>query len=273
MLRPNRRYLLDTVSIGRLASFDTVVDNFSIAIGRKAGYKQIGAYAIAIGEHAGEIVQGANAIAIGAQAGVQSQAIMAIAIGDQAGQTSQGTKAIAIGSQSGQTSQGAKAIAIGENAGQASQGANSIAIGSKAGSSGQSEFSIIISTSDTEIIATKKGLYIDPIRKFDDRVSKPSTINEGNILNYLNDTDNETKEVITGFPRLPGYPGDEEVLLAFTEAKKDLPLPILGPKDAGTMYYDTTRMRVKVYNGTAWVALADVGDLPLAVPTPVAPYR
>ena len=268
-MRRTYRYNLDSVAIGRYAGEESYTEN-TVSIGRKAGYSAQAQWAIAIGDRAGEETQALNAIGIGVSAGQSSQSTFAIAIGDQAGRTSQGAKAIAVGSNAGQTSQGANAIAIGSNAGQTSQGANAIAIGSNAGLSGQSESSIIISTSDTEIVATKKGLYIDPIRKSDDRASKLSTINEGNILNYLNDTDNATKEVVTGFPRLPGYPNDEEVLLAFTEAKKDLPPPILGPKDAGTMYYDTTRMRVKVYNGTAWTALADVGDLILLGLAPVA---
>ena len=165
--------------------------------------------------------------------------------------------AIGIGDQAGQTSQGAKAIAIGSNAGQTSQGANAIAISSNVGSASQSESSIIISTSDTEIVATKKGLYIDPIRKFDDRNATSSISNEGNILTYLNDTVNETKEVVTGFPILPSYPNDGEVN------------QLLVQQQVGTMYYDTTRRRIKVYDGTQWTALADEGDLLLLGLSPI----
>lgn len=241
MLRPNRRLLLDTVSIGRFASFDTVVDNFSIAIGRKAGYTGIGSYAIAIGEHAGETNQGPNAIAIGSQAGVETQSTMAIAIGDTAGNKTQGLNA----------------IAIGEKAGNEKQGQYSIAIGSKAGLKDQPEYSIIISTNENEIVAKKKGLYIDPIRKFDDREGRPATVKEGNILsyNYKNSTPEETKEVVTGFPRLPGYPTDTEVAAAIT----------LTAEDAGTMYFDTTKKKIKVYDGAKWIALADEEDIKKAM--------
>ena len=246
MLRSNRRLLLDTVSIGRFASFDTVVDNFSIAIGRKAGYKGIGACAIAIGEHAGETDQGENAIAVGSKAGVETQSTMAIAIGDTAGNKSQGLNA----------------IAIGEKAGNENQGQYSIAIGSKAGIKDQPDYSIIITTNETEIVAKKKGLYIDPIRKFDDREARPDTVKEGNILsyNYQNDTENATKEVVTGFPRLPSYPTDAEVALAFTAAGGTL-----DQTAAGTMYFDSTKKKIKVYEGTKWVALADEEDLKKAM--------
>lgn len=246
MLRSNRRLLLDTVSIGRFASFDTVVDNFSIAIGRKAGYKGIGACAIAIGEHAGETDQGENAIAVGSKAGVETQSTMAIAIGDTAGNKSQGLNA----------------IAIGEKAGNENQGQYSIAIGSKAGIKDQPDYSIIITTNETEIVAKKKGLYIDPIRKFDDREARPDTVKEGNILsyNYQNDTENATKEVVTGFPRLPSYPTDAEVALAFTAAGGTL-----DQTAAGTMYFDSTKKKIKVYEGTKWVALADEEDIKKAM--------
>jgi hypothetical protein len=109
----------------------------------------------------------------------------------------------------------------------------------------------------------RQGLYIDPIRKFDDREGRPETVKEGNVLsyNYQNDTENATKEVVTGFPRLPVYPNDAEVLLAFTEAKKDLPPPILGPLDKGTMYFDSTKKKIKIYDGIKWTALADEDDI------------
>ena len=233
--RRRHRSNLDSVAIGRYAGEESYTEN-TVSVGRKAGYSVQKQYAIAIGDRAGEEAQDLNAIAVGSQAGKESQSTMAIAIGDQAGKTS--------------------------------QGANAIAIGSKAGLKDQPPSSIIISTSDSEIVAKKKGLYIDPIRKFDDRAVKPSTVKEGNILsyNYKNDTDKATKEVVTGFPRLPVYPNDAEVLLAFTEANPNLPL---GPDDTGTMYYDSTRKRVKVYDGTAWVALADVEDLKLLDLSPI----
>ena len=227
-----------------------------ISIGRWAGEESSSNYSISIGRTAGRYTQGSNAIAVGAFAG----------------QLTQGEYAVAIGNNSGYDSQGAYAIAIGqyaetEDKGPANQGINSIAIGKKAGFTNQSDYSIVISTNDKEIVAKKKGLYVDPIRRFDDRTNRPAktVVNEGNLLsyNYLNDTDNATKEIVTGFPRLPAYPSDAEVLAAFTNAKKDLvpPQAPLTVEDAGTMYFDTTKKKVKVYNGTKWVALADEDDL------------
>lgn len=239
--RRRHRRNLDSVTIGRYAGEESNTEN-TVSVGRKAGYSAQAQWAIAIGDHAGEETQALNAIAIGVSAGQSAQSTFAIAVGDQAGRTTQGARAIAVGTNAGQSSQGAGAIAIGENAGQSSQGANSIAIGNRAGTSGQVGSSIVISTRDSEITAAKKGLYIDPIRNADDR-----NVDNGNILSYLH----ETKEVVTGFPRLPRYPNDSDVNQALS----------ISGKDTGTMYYDTTRMRVKVYDGIAWIALADVGDL------------
>ena len=251
MYRRRRRHNLDSVTIGRYAGEESNTEN-TVSVGRKAGYSAQAQWAIAIGDRAGEETQALNAIAIGVSAGQSSQSTFAIAIGDQAGRTSQGAKAIAVGSNAGkstqstlaiaigenagQTAQGAGAIAIGENAGQSSQGANSIAIGNRAGTSGQVGSSIVISTSDSEITAAKKGLYIDPIRNFDDR---DSTIDNGNILTHLH----ETKEVVTGLPKLPCYTSD------------------LTTSEVGSMYFNTTIKRVKVYNGTTWVVQADEEDL------------
>ena len=251
MYRRRRRHNLDSVTIGRYAGEESYTEN-TVSVGRKAGYSQQKQWAIAIGDRAGEETQDLNAIAIGILAGQNSQSTLAIAIGNQAGRTAQGAKAmaiggnagqstqstlaIAIGENAGQTAQGAGAIAIGENAGQSSQGANSIAIGNRAGVSGQLESSIVISTSQTEITAAKKGLYIDPIRNFDDRDSVPLN---GNILTHLH----ETKEVVTGLPKLPGYTTDPT------------------SSDAGTLYFNTDKNKVKVYNGTKWVALSDEDDL------------
>ena len=267
MYRRRRRHNLDSVTIGRYAGEESNTEN-TVSVGRKAGYSAQAQWAIAIGDRAGEETQALNAIAIGVSAGQSSQSTFAIAVGDQAGRTSQGAKAIAVGSNAGkstqstlaiaigenagqssqgakaiavgtnagQTAQGAGAIAIGETAGQTAQGANSIAIGNRAGASGQAGSSIVISTRDSEITAAKKGLYIDPIRNFDDRESIPLN---GNILTHLH----ETKEVVTGLPKLPGYPTDPT------------------SSDAGTLYFNTDKKKVKVYNGTKWVALADEDDL------------
>lgn len=251
MYRRRRRHNLDSVTIGRYAGEESNTEN-TVSIGRKAGYSAQAQWAIAIGDRAGEDTQALNAICIGVSAGQSAQSTFAIAIGDQAGRTSQGAKAIAVGTNAGkstqsmlaiaigenagQTAQGAGAIAIGENAGQSSQGANSIAIGNRAGASGQAGSSIVISTRDSEITAAKKGLYIDPIRNFDDRESIPLN---GNILTHLH----ETKEVVTGLPKLPGYPTDPT------------------SSDAGTLYFNTDKNKVRVYNGTKWVALADEDDL------------
>lgn len=176
MSRPNRRLLLDTVSIGRYASESTVVDNYSIAIGRKAGQTNLGDYAIAIGEHAGEMNQGIGAIAIGRKAG--------------------------------QTNQFAR--------------------------------SIVLSTSDVEVNAKQSGLYIDPIRKFNDKQNS-------NILCYEQDT----KEVLLGFPKLPVYASDDEVILAFTTAGRSL-----NDNDTGTMYLNSTVKKVKVWIGNEFTELA-----------------
>lgn len=251
MYRRRRRHNLDSVTIGRYAGEESNTEN-TVSVGRKAGYSAQAQWAIAIGDRAGEETQALNAICIGVSAGQSAQSTFAIAVGDQAGRTSQGAKAIAVGSNAGkstqstlaiaigenagQTAQGAGAIAIGENAGQSSQGANSIAIGNRAGASGQAGSSIVISTRDSEITAAKKGLYIDPIRNFDD-----GTVKNGNILTYVH----ETKEVVTGLPTLPGYTAD----------------PTSG--DVGTMYFNTATKKIKVYNGTMWIALADEDDLRL----------
>ena len=267
MYRRRHRHNLDSVTIGRYAGEESNTEN-TVSVGRKAGYSQQKQWAIAIGDRAGEETQDLNAIAIGILAGQSSQSTFAIAIGNQAGRTTQGTKAIAIGGNAGQntqstmamaigenagqstqgekaiaiggnagqSSQGAGAIAIGENAGQSSQGANSIAIGNRAGASGQLESSIVISTSQSEITAAKKGLYVDPIRNFDDR---DSVLLNGNILTHLH----ETKEVVTGLPKLPGYPADPT------------------SSEAGTLYFNTDKKKVKVYNGTKWIALSDEDDL------------
>lgn len=217
--RRRHRHNLDSVTIGRYAGEESYTEN-TVSIGRKAGYLQQKQWAIAIGDRAGEETQDLNAIAIGVSAGQNSQSTFAIAIGDQAGRTSQG----------------AGAIAIGETAGQSSQGANAIAIGNRAGASGQVGSSIVISTSGSEITAAKKGLYIDPIRNFDDRESM--TLN-GNILTHLH----ETKEVVTGLPKLPGYTADPTT------------------SEVGSLYYDTAIKRVKVYKEGKWVALLDEDDL------------
>jgi hypothetical protein len=227
-----------------------------ISIGRWAGEESSSNYSISIGRTAGRYTQGSNAIAVGAFAG----------------QLTQGEYAVAIGNNSGYDSQGAYAIAIGqyaetEDKGPVNQGTNSIAIGKKAGFTNQPAYSIVISTNDKEIVAKKKGLYVDPIRRFDDRTTRPAktVVKEGNILsyNYLNDTDNATKEIVTGFPRLPAYPNDAEVLLAFTNAKKNV-TPATAPlteDDVGTMYFDTTKKKIKVWVGTKWLALPDADDM------------
>jgi hypothetical protein len=256
--RRRHRHNLDSVAIGRYAGEESITEN-TVSVGRKAGYSAQAQWAIAIGDRAGEETQGLNAICIGVSAGQTSQSTFGIAVGNQAGRTIQGASAIGIGSYAGKTSQstfaiaigdyagettqGEGSIAIGEKAGQTAQGKRAIAIGSKAGLTNQPEYSIIISTSDTEIVADKKGLYIDPIRNFDDR----TTERNGNILNYQY----ETKEVVTGFPKLPGYATDAEVDQLLSTAAKD----------AGTMYFDTTKKKIKVYDGAKWTALADEEDI------------
>jgi hypothetical protein len=96
--------------------------------------------------------------------------------------------------------------------------------------------SIVISTRDSEITAAKKGLYIDPLRNFDDRDSVPLN---GNILTHLH----ETKEVVTGLPKLPGYSTDPTT------------------SEVGSMYFNTEKKNVRVFNGEIWVALLDEGAL------------
>jgi hypothetical protein len=173
--------LLDTISIGRYASEGTVVDNYSIAIGRKAGQAGMGDYAIAIGEHAGE----------------------------------------------------------------ANQGIGSIAIGRRAGKTNQFERSIVLSTSESEIVTTNKGLYIDPIRKLDSQFNDIAV--DGNILSY----DYSTKEITLGFPRLPAYPSDSDVISIFVNA--GVPLD---SSDIGTMYLNTVSKTVKVWMGNKFADLA-----------------
>lgn len=253
-----KRHNRDSVAIGRFAGEESDTE-YTVSAGRRAGYSNQEQYAIAVGDRAGEETQGLNAIAMGKRAGNTSQATNTIAIGSFAGEITQSANAMAIGDTAGQTTQGEYAIAIGDKAGQTAQGKYAIAIGAMAGVKDQPDYSIVISSSKTDIKPTKKGLYIDPIRKFDDRTARPATVKEGNILsyNYLNDTANATKEVVTGFPRLPAYPNDAEVLLAFTAARGTTGGTPLGVEDNGTLYFDTTKKKVKVWVDTKWMILLD----------------
>jgi len=180
--------------------------------------------------------QNLDSVTIGRYAGEESYTENTVSVGRKAGYLAQAQWAIAIGDRAGEETQGAGAIAIGDQAGRTSQGARSIAIGNRAGTSGQVESSIVISTNQAEITAAKKGLYIDPIRNFDDRDSVPLN---GNILTHLY----ETKEVVTGLPKLPCYISDPATI------------------EVGSMYFNTISNRVKVYNGTKWVIMFDENDL------------
>ncbi len=290
-----RRYNRDSVAIGRYAGEESDTE-YTVSAGRRAGYQNQAQYAIAVGDRAGEETQQLAAIAVGARAGNTSQSQGAIAIGQFSGEISQGQNTIAIGEKAGNATQNQRAIAIGTNAGETTQSQQSIAIGSSAGNATQKEFSIaigaeagkisqgkyaiaigtkaglenqpdysiVISSSESDVKAKKKGLYIDPIRKFDDRINRPIQVKEGNILSYndLNGTANETKEVVTGFPRLPSYPNDNEVLLAFTAARVAGSTP-LGAEDNGTLYFDSTKKRVKVWIDNKWYMLLTDKDYDL----------
>ena len=64
-------------------------------------------------------------------------------------------------------------------------------------------------------------------------------IDNGNILVQLY----ETKEVVTGLPKLPCYTTDPTT------------------SNIGSIYFNTTVNRVKVYKNTRWVILFDEDDL------------
>jgi hypothetical protein len=258
-----RRYNRDSVSIGRFAGEESDTE-YTVSVGRRAGYQNQAQYAIAVGDRAGEETQKMGAIAVGARAGNTSQNQNAIAIGQFSGEVSQSQNTIAIGTNAGNATQKEYSIALGAEAGKTAQGKYAIAIGTKAGLENQPDYSIIISSSESDVKAKKKGLYIDPIRKFDDRTNRPIQVKEGNILSYndLNGTANETKEVVTGFPRLPSYPNDNEVLLAFTAARVAGSTP-LGAEDNGTLYFDSTKKRVKVWIDNKWYMLLTDKDYDL----------
>ena len=258
-----RRYNRDSVSIGRFAGEESDTE-YTVSVGRRAGYQSQEQYAIAVGDRSGEETQKMGAIAVGARAGNTSQNQNAIAIGYFAGETSQSQNTIAIGTNAGNATQKEYSIALGAEAGKTAQGKYAIAIGTKAGLENQPDYSIIISSSESDVKAKKKGLYIDPIRKFDDRTNRSMQVKEGNILSYndLNGTANETKEVVTGFPRLPSYPNDNEVLLAFTAARVAGSTP-LGAEDNGTLYFDSTKKRVKVWIDNKWYMLLTDKDYDL----------
>lgn len=267
-----RRYNRDSVAIGRYAGEESDTE-YTVSAGRRAGYQNQAQYAIAVGDRAGEETQQLAAIAVGARAGniSQSQGAIAIgqfsgeisqgqntiAIGEKAGNATQNQRAIAIGTNAGETTQSQQSIAIGTEAGKTAQGKYAIAIGTKAGLENQPDYSIIISSSESDVKAKKKDLYIDPIRKFDDRTNRSIQVKEGNILSYndLNGTTNETKEVVTGFPRLPSYPNDNEVLAAFTAARTSTGGTPLSVEDNGTLYFDSTKKRVKVWIDNQWYML------------------
>lgn len=163
-----------------------------------------------------------------------------ISIGRFAGSESFVERTIAIGRNAGVTNQSMYAVAIGDEAGQSTQGEYAIAIGAKAGVEEQFANSIIINATSTALTSTKAGLYIDPIRS----LAKNST-----ILTI----DPTTKEVLLGVPRLPHFATDAEALAFFTTNK--IPGPL-----SGQSYFDTTKKRAKVYNGTKWVMLLDEDD-------------
>lgn len=175
-----------------------------------------------------------------------------VAIGRYAGEESTTENTVSIGRKAGYSEQSQYAIAIGDRAGEETQGLNAIAIGSRAGLKDQPDYSIIICT-DGEIKAKKKGLYIDPIRNFDDRTTRPATVGVGNMLTYNFD---DTKEIVVGFPRLPAYPNDAEVQLAFAAAKTSGAAGA-GARANGTLYFDTTKKKVKVWVDTKWLILLD----------------
>lgn len=175
-----------------------------------------------------------DSVAIGRYAGEESTTENTVSVGRKAGYSAQAQWAIAIGDRAGEETQGTNAIAIGVSAGKTAQGTSAIAIGTNAGSSNQPAYSIIISSSDSAITAANKGLYIDPIRNSDN-----STPDNGNILTYAH----ETKEVIIDLPTLPRYSAD----------------PV--SNKVGSIYFNTTSNKVKVYKGTKWVILFDEDDL------------
>lgn len=210
-----KRYNEDSVAIGRFAGEDSTTE-YTVSVGRNAGRQAQEKYAVAIGDTAGETTQGLNAIAVGASAGSKTQETKAIAIGSDAGKDSQKANAIAIGSDAGKESQKTNAIAIGTEAGKSSQGKYAIAIGAKAGVQNQPDYSIVISSSETPLVIEKKGFYVDPIRKFDERPTRTG-VSDGNILSY---TDN--KEISLGFPKLPAYPRASEVEGLYLQGKRSL---------------------------------------------------
>ena len=163
-----------------------------------------------------------------------------VRVGKFAGEESFAERTIAIGRMAGNKTQSQYAIAIGDEAGNSNQGEYAIAIGAQAGNSNQIANSIIINATSNTLTSTKAGLHIDPIRP----LAKNST-----VLTI----DPTTKEIVLGIPRLPTFATDADALLFFTTNQ------IPGPLN-GQSYFDTTKKKVKVYNGTKWVMQLDEDD-------------
>jgi len=105
-----------------------------------------------------------DSVAIGRFAGEESNTEYTVSAGRRAGYSNQEQYAIAVGDLAGEETQGLNAIAIGKRAGNFSQGKHAIAIGNMAGVKMQPDYSIVISSNETDLKPTEKGLYIDPIR-------------------------------------------------------------------------------------------------------------
>lgn len=178
-----------------------------------------------------------------------------IAIGRFAGDESFTERTIAIGRTAGNKNQSQFAIALGDEAGNANQGEYSIAIGAQAGTKEQVANSIIINAKDTQLESTEAGLYIDPVR---------IQATGSNLVTYHKDT----KEISTSFPELPKYATDalataDYIRINTVEVVPAPATPLVPPtKPAeGTMYFDTTKKKIKVWVGTKWLAIPDADDM------------
>ena len=202
-----------------------------------------------------------DSVAIGRFAGEDSTTEYTVSIGRKAGNSQQAEHAIAIGDQAGVNTQSNYAIAIGDTAGKETQGAYAIAIGATAGVSTQPDNSIILNAMKDELSGTDPALYINPIRKL---------AKQTNMLSY----NPISMEVSLSFPQLPQYASDADATTDYIKANTvklatpsippatpaTAPVPLTKPTQ-GTLYYDTTKNKIKYWNDKKWVAITDEEDL------------
>jgi hypothetical protein len=127
-----------------------------------------------------------------------------------------------------------------------------------AGTAGQPDNSIILNSTSVELYGTDPGLYINPIRQ----LAKGSSILCQNPNSF---------EVGLSFPQLPVYADDASATADWIKANtvktnpKAYPVTEAPPAPTkptiGAFYYDSTKKKVKVYDGAAWIAQTDEKDI------------